>query len=83
MIRRTFLTILFPSLASRKRRIRARAVTPRVDASAPNLIEKAQLLASYSDAEIQTALTCRFLEIWSPEELRAELAARPIRRKQV
>ena len=47
-----------------------------------NQIEKAQLLAGYSDAEIRTALAVRFLEIWTSEELQAELAARAARAKR-
>lgn len=47
-----------------------------------NQIEKAQLLAGYSDAEIRTALAVRLLQIWTSEELQAELAARAARAKR-
>lgn len=47
-----------------------------------NQIEKAQLLAGHSDAEIRLALAVRFLEIWTSEELQAEMAARAVRAKK-
>lgn len=46
-----------------------------------NPIEKAQLLAGHSDAEIRLALAIRFLELWTDEELQAEIAARAARKK--
>lgn len=47
-----------------------------------NQIEKAQLLAGHSDDEIKLALALRFLELWTTDELQAELAARAARKKQ-
>jgi hypothetical protein len=56
MLRRDFLTSFVPALAARRRR-RTGAIkpTPRTDAM-PNAIEKAQLLAAYSEQDIRTAL---------------------------
>ena len=47
-----------------------------------NPIEKAQLLAGHTDDEIRLALAVRLLELWTDEELQAELAARAARIKR-
>ena len=59
MFRRDFLTSFVPALAARRRRRTvASKPTPRTDATL-HPIEKAQLLAAYSDADIRTALAVR------------------------
>lgn len=90
MIRRVFFASLFglfaPFSALAQRRKRKPKVRPkpavRQSETQPNLIEKAQLLASFDDDQIRTALNVRFLGLYSEEELRAELAAREIRRRK-
>ena len=49
--------------------------------SPPSAIERAQLLAAFSDATIRAELDSRFLKMWSVDDLEAELARRSVRRK--
>lgn len=87
MIRRVFFASLlavvapFPAMAQRrKRKPRPKAAVRQSETINP--IEKAQLLASFDDDRIRAALDIRFLSMWSEEELRAELAAREVRRRK-
>lgn len=86
MIRRAFFASLlavvapFSAMAQRrKRKPKPKAAVRQSETINP--IEKAQLLASFDDDQIQTALNVRFLGLYSEEELRAELAAREVRRR--
>lgn len=90
MIRRVFFASLLAAVApfsamaqrrKRKSKPKPKAVA-RQSETPPNLIEKAQLLADIDDEQIRIALNIRFLSMWSEEELRAELAAREIRRRK-
>ena len=88
MIRRVFfaslLAVVAPFSALAQRRKRKPKPKPAVKQSEtpPNLIEKAQLLADIDDERIRIALDVRFLSMWSEEELRAEIAAREVRRRK-
>ena len=61
-----------------KRRKRKPVVTAQ---SLPSAVERAQLLAAFSDATIQAELDSRFLKLWTNDDLEAELARRNVRRK--
>lgn len=87
MIRRVFfaslLAVVAPFSALAQRRKRKPKPKPAVKQSETiNPIEKAQLLASFDDERIRIALDVRFLSMWSEEELRAEIAAREVRRRK-
>lgn len=77
MLRREFITL---PLFARRRKPRPKA-KPLSTSQAPNAVERAQLLVHYHDHQIRTALDCRFLGLWTAEELEAELAAREVRRR--
>lgn len=77
MLRREFITL---PLLARRRKSRPK-VKPLPTSQAPNAVERAQLLAHFRDDQIRTALDCRFLGLWTAEELEAELAAREVRRR--
>lgn len=77
MLRREFITL---SLFARRRKSRPKA-KPLPPSQTPNAVERAQLLAHFHDCQIRTALDCRFLGLWSAEELEAEMAAREVRRR--
>ncbi len=75
MTRFQFLALM---IAAGKRRKRKPVVPAQ---SLPSAVERAQLLAAFSDATIQAELDSRFLKLWSVDDLEAELARRNVRRK--
>lgn len=75
MTRFQFLALM---IAAGKRRKRKPVVPAQ---SLPSAVERAQLLAAFSDATIQAELDSRFLKLWTVDDLEAELARRSVRRK--
>lgn len=77
MTRFQFLAGMLAVVAGKGRR--RKPVAPAQ--SLPSAVERAQLLAAFSDATIQAELDSRFLKLWTVDDLEAELARRSVRRK--